>query len=401
MNNRELYDLLILYPPYWNKNGDLISQVELTAEVHSFWKERGELVICKVNLVGERKFRDHTMVTEAMYGKKTLQLFWKTADNTICPIFQNIELLAGRKPVTPPSSFIIISEDGEVKLIDINDVDFVAQGKVKHYLQIAELWQSLEDNAEDSNSEILTFLYRKKMKIEPKYDVKLLSNEYGGLSRYQRILSHLSDDAHKDAKPHILQNALVSLLYHLPESKRFESLLKNFEGFTVKFDDAYHAYVVGFSFDDLRKEYEERYREYMVKINDLISSSLMKALMIPGALYLTATRTQAIQTSKGLTSGLESLVVNMGIAIAVISVFMIYWCILCNERKSLKSIGDEFESLMGRLEEKSPHAVPKIKTFKENIENRLESGKTYFWILSKCNILALVMSLSWVVLRCI
>ena len=401
MTPEELKELITLQLPVWDDKGKLVTKVDLTSEIHSFLKEKGGSSVSQVKFAGEKFFRDHTQINESMYGVKKLIIFWKTNNNEICPIFQSIEHLAKVKPVEPPKKFIIIENNGDSIFVDREKKGFKPEGKLKHYLEISELWETLKENAEDFTAKGLTFLHRKKMKLIPQYDVELLSQEYDGFSRYQRILGHLSDESHKDAKPHILQNSLISLLYNIPEQKRFEYLLQNFSCFSIKFDDAYYAYVVGFSFDDLRKEYEERYREYMVKINDLISSSLTKSLMIPGVLYLTATRTQSIQTSKGLLNGIESLIVNVGIGSAAIIVFMIYWCILCNEKRSLKSIEDEFKSLMGRLEEKSPHAVSKIKVFKDNIFDRLSSGFLYINILSKCNFLSLFMSLSWVVLRSI
>ncbi|MBF4312897.1 hypothetical protein EAY03_24340, partial [Vibrio anguillarum] len=194
--------------------------------------------------------------------------------------------------------------------------------------------------------------------------------------RFTRILKDLDSDSHKDGKTHILQNSLVGLLGHIPEKERFEYLLLNFTKFTSRFDDAYHAYVVGFSFDDLRKEHEERYREYMVKINDIVSSSLIKALMIPGALYLTATRTLAIQSSKSLANATEAGIVNVGIGIAAIAICMIYWWILCNESSSLSSIKVEYKSLMGRLRDKSADAHRAIEDYIEVLDKKITNAES-------------------------
>lgn len=401
LNFHELRDLLVELAPAWTESGDLIASVELNESTHRLLSEEYDITIDKLKIQGGRRSnmaRDPSSITPAMYGK-VVECYFKTKGNALGVIYQTIEELAKDHPVSPPDRFILFKNSDEHSYYDCEDHNLVLEGKVKHYIEISLLWSRLQENAEDYSDTSLTFLYRKKLKLRAKYNVSLLRQEYGSLNRFQRILDVLAEDAHKDAKPHILQNTLVHVLYHVAEEERFDYLLKNFEQFTTKFDDGYHAYVVGFSFDDLRKEYEERYREYMVKINDLISSSLTKALMIPGVLYLTATRTQAIQTSKGLSAGLEALIVNMGIGIAAITVFMIYWCILCNERKSLASIEDEFESLMGRLEEKSPHAVPQIAKFKSHITERLRNGRTYIWILIRCNLVALLFACAWIGLR--
>jgi hypothetical protein len=398
LNLNELFEFLKTKHARWTSSNELLVTFALDRESHDFLTQHFGKVVKKFRLDREHKLRQPTEISTKMYGKREVICHIETKNNSVSPIYQSIENLANGHPIDPPTKFIIFNADKDDLAYD-KDHNIVVEGKVKHYLEISDFWNHLRNNAEDHTPNSLTFLYRKKLKISARYDVRLLKKEYGGLSRFKRILEDLSEEAHKDAKPHILQNALLACLYEINEAERFKYLLENFDKFTKKFDDGYHAYVVGFSFDDLRKEYEERYREYMVKINDLISSSLTKALMIPGVLYLTATRTQAIVTSKGLANSYESLVVNLGIAVAAIIVFMIYWCILCNEKKSLGSIRDEFVSLMNRLEEKSPQALTAIKTFKDNIDERLISGHKTIEVLLIANIASLIASLSWVAIR--
>lgn len=400
MTPQKLCDLLIELNPRWNASGELVACVNLNQQSHDIILKADACgLIDRIKVKGDKAYRSVTEIASSMYGIKDIICVIKIGANDVVPVYRTIADLADKLPVNPPSQFVIFESKQSFTLCDQNDKSFAPKNEIKHYLEIAKFWQSLKDNSDDSTTQSITFLYRHKTRLLAKYDTSVLTNEYGGLSRYQRILEELSDESHKGAKSHILQNVLLNILYHIPENQRFEHLLNCFESFTTKFDDAYHAYVVGFSFDDLRKEYEERYREYMVKINDLISSSLMKALMIPGALYLTATRTQAIQTSKDLSHGLEATIVNFGIGVAAIFVCMIYWFILCNEKKSLTSIEDEFGSLMRRLEEKSPKANNSIKKFRDNIDNRLRLGFRAISILSVGNIIAVFASLVWVLVR--
>ncbi|AEH31912.1 hypothetical protein VAA_00006 [Vibrio anguillarum 775] len=273
-------------------------------------------------------------------------------------------------------------------------------GEIKHYLEISEIWKTLKGCCDHSGSIAeITFLYRKKLTLRSIYNPKVLKQEFDGLDRFTRILKDLDSDSHKDGKTHILQNSLVGLLGHIPEKERFEYLLLNFTKFTSRFDDAYHAYVVGFSFDDLRKEHEERYREYMVKINDIVSSSLIKALMIPGALYLTATRTLAIQSSKSLANATEAGIVNVGIGIAAIAICMIYWWILCNESSSLSSIKVEYKSLMGRLRDKSADAHRAIEDYIEVLDKKITNAESAIGMLKVINVISVLASVIWVLWR--
>jgi hypothetical protein len=401
MKPRELYQLLQALKPKWSADGiELGCSCELDGTLMETITRGVEFKFIDemVRIEKSRRVRKLDTVNESFYGK---QIFFKFSQrNNIALIFSSIDLLVQSNPVTPPSSFIIYNATERTRFYDTDDDKCNPIGEIKHYLEISEIWKGLKVwcDHQSSNAE-MTFLYRKKLTLKSNYDPKVIKNEFDGLDRFIRILKELDDDAHKDGKAHILQNTLVNVLGHIPEKDRFECLLNNFTKFTSKFDDAYQAYVVGFSFDDLRKEHEERYREYMVKVNDVVSSSLMKALMVPGALYLTATRTQALQTSKPISNAIEITIVNFGIGLAAIAICMIYWWILCNEKSSLSSIKIEYTSLMDRLQDKSPEAFKTIKDYMDVLDNKIRDAESAITMLKVINIVCVLASLSWVIFR--
>lgn len=358
------------------------------------WSKTG-LIDDLINIEGSLRSRRVSNIPQSKHSK--IATFEIITDHQNLKVYPSIETLAQERPVSPPKKFVIYNAIENYAYDESNKVEI--SGKLKHYLNITRIWNSLSKCAEDTKDRELVFLYRKKIRLIASYSTNILSCEFDGLEKFNRSLGELDEDSHKDAKKHLLQNTLVNMLNFVDEKDRFEFLLKNFTKFSIKFDDAYNAYVVGFSFDDLRKEYEERYREYMVKINDLISTSLIRSLMVPGALYLTATRTQSIYSSKSLTNALEFTLVNMGIGVASTLVCMIFWFILCNEKKSITSIELEFTSLMERLENKSPEALETIKEFRDNIKDRLALAKSAINLLCVGNIIAGILSVLWVLIR--
>ncbi|MEZ9684847.1 hypothetical protein AB4453_21035 [Vibrio atlanticus] len=401
MSPRELYQFIQQLSPIWNADesklqatavldGALLTALTKGVENHFV----GEMV----TISGNRKVRKLETVNEAQFGK--VITFEFNLRGEVAPLFSSIEQLVKANPVTPPSSFIIYHSQDRNSFYDSTDDACIPTGEIKHYLEIAEIWKILRGCCDHKGSIAeITFLYRKKLTLKSTYNSGVLNLEFDGLDRFTRILKDLDSDAHKDGKAHILQNSLFGLLGHIPEKERFEFLLLNFTKFTSRFDEAYHAYVVGFSFDDLRKEHEERYREYMVKINDIVSSSLIKALMIPGALYLTATRTQAIQTSKTIAYGVEATIVNIGIGVAAIAICIIYWWILSNEESSLTSIKLEYSSLMGRLKDKSIDAYQAIEQYVITLDTKITSAESAIRMLKYINILSGLASVMWVLCR--
>ncbi|MBF4366121.1 hypothetical protein EAY40_28610, partial [Vibrio anguillarum] len=117
---------------------------------------------------------------------------------------------------------------------------------------------------------------------------------------------------------------------------------------------------------------------------------LIKALMIPGALYLTATRTLAIQSSKSLANATEAGIVNVGIGIAAIAICMIYWWILCNESSSLSSIKVEYKSLMGRLRDKSADAHRAIEDYIEVLDKKITNAESAIGMLKVINVISVL-----------
>ncbi|EPM7821232.1 TPA: hypothetical protein ACPJ0R_001583 [Vibrio diabolicus] len=401
MTTREFHQLIQQLQPVWNEDksklqASAVLDETLLSAITQGVEER--FIHEMVTISGSRRVRKLETVNEAQFGKDISFEF--NFRGEAAPVFSSIEKLVQANPVIPPSSFIIYQSADSNSFYDSTDGGCNPTGEIKHYLEIAEIWKILRECCDHTGSVAdITFLYRKKLTLKSTYNPDVLKLEFDGLERFTRILKDLDSDAHKDGKAHILQNSLFGLLGHISEKERFEYLLLNFTKFTSRFDEAYHAYVVGFSFDELRKEHEERYREYMVKINDIVSSSLIKALMIPGALYLTATRTQSIQTSKTITHGLEATIVNTGIGLAAISICMIYWWILTNEESSLASIKLEYISLMGRLKDKSTDAYHAIEQYVTTLNTKITCAENAIRMLKHINILSVIASLGWVIIR--
>jgi hypothetical protein len=307
--------------------------------------------------------------------------------------YQNYDELVSRHPVEPPPSFLLTSEPEGFVYFPCN----TPTGKLKHYFEVHDIWNYLLKKSDDHNSKSIMFLYRQKLEIFNKYCADDLTNGFDGLAKFISLID--SDEKHDLEKGHILQNTLITMLSNIDRSERFTYFLKNFSMFSLRFDEAYQAYVVGFSFDELREEYEEKYRDYMVKINDLISSSLTKSLAIPATIFLTSTRTQAIVSAKGKTPIDELIAANFGIALVAVIVSIVICLMIFTELHSLKSIRAEYNSLMSRLEDKSAEAYSTIQTFREHLSVRLVYARHILIMLIFLAIANGLGSVYWVISR--
>ncbi len=390
-------EALKLLKPYWRENENIL-ETNFTLNLDLLKKLKKYSANSLMNdllvpLTGRNKRRvDINTLDEKHFGKQFKAEF--ILDGEI-KFYQNYDQLVIHHPVEPPSSFLLTSEPEGIVHFPCKSLT----GKLKHYFEVRDIWEYLLKKADDNKTGSITFLYRQKLEIFNKYRADDLNNGFDGLAKFIRLIDN--DEKHDLEKGHILQNTLITMLSSIDAKERFTYLLKNFSKFSLRFDEAYQAYVVGFSFDELREEYEEKYRDYMVKINDLISSSLTKSLAIPATIFLTSTRTQSIVSAKSGTSPDEVIAANVGIGLVAIIVSIVVCLMTLTEMHSLKSIKAEYNSLMSRLEDKSIEAYSTIQIFRKHLTSRLSYARYIFIALILLAIMNGLGSLYWVSSRTI
>jgi hypothetical protein len=152
------------------------------------------------------------------------------------------------------------------------------RNEILRYNQIKKIWELLSSCSDYQNGRELIFLFKQKISFSLIYSIDDLGFEFDGFARLEKIFS---DELHVDAKRHIMQNTLYSFLWRTPKDDAFRKLLLDFTLFTLAFEENYRSFSVGFSFDKIRKEYTERFREYISKLNGIMYDTLTRALAIP------------------------------------------------------------------------------------------------------------------------
>ncbi|MDU5685437.1 MAG: hypothetical protein E6017_07500 [Kluyvera cryocrescens] len=176
-----------------------------------------------------------------------------------------------------PSRFIIVQLGVNGNKCTICP-DQYNRNEILRYFQVRNIWALLSQHADHVNGRELIFLYKQKISITLEYTIDDLGFEFDGLARLEKVFY---DNLHPEAKNNILQNTLYSFLWRVPKANAFKKLLSDFSLFTLSFEENYRAFSVGFSFDKIRKEYTERFREYLSKLNGIMYDTLTRALAIP------------------------------------------------------------------------------------------------------------------------
>lgn len=255
-----------------------------------------------------------------------------------------------------PERFMIVSlslNGGQCTLCP----DEYNRNEILRYNQIPLIWRFLSSYADDIRGRELIFLYKGKISIDFEYDFESLSHEFDGLAKLEKIFS---DRLHEDEKKNILKNTLHSFLWREKSSDRFKKILREFTLFSLNFEENYRAFSVGFSFDKIRKEYTERFRDYLSKLNSILYDTLTRSLSIPVSSII------SFVAMKNNDGGSAVLINCAAIVLMLFTSISVYYLvsfqsnmvrITQEEYKSLfKAIRSELEELeLSELSEKEKH----------------------------------------------
>lgn len=260
-----------------------------------------------------------------------------------------------------PDNFLILS-DHVIYAGESNS------SKVNHYLDVCKIIRLLiskADHVQNFTSTIVEeviFLHKGKLHMPVVYDKRVLEEKLDGFSIVNALFN---DDSHTEQKTSILKEVIYGLLLNIPKSERLRYLLCNFGEFSRRLNENYQLFVSEFSFDDVRKEYEEKKREYFIKLNDVFSSVQTQMLGIPISIAISSVRMTAVLDKVSFFGDLL-----LSISIIIYSVMMFVF--IKNQKHSLKAIKNDYESQMARLKHHYADQYEKIIDIKNDLDSRYQ-----------------------------
>lgn len=273
-----------------------------------------------------------------------------------------------------PENFLIINENVIYPCENIS-------GRLKHYLDVNSLIKLISEYADHSINltdkiiEELVFLHKTRLEIPIIFTSESLGEGLDGISVFSALFE---DNAHNDQKTSILKEVLYSLLSNIPKLERLEYLFIHFGEFSKRFTENYHLFVSEFSFDEVRKEYEESKRDYFIKLNDIFSSVQTKMLGIPISLALASFKMSAIVDD-------VSFWTNFLLVISIVIYTSMMIMLIKNQKHSLESIKSEYSSQMTRLKHQYADQYEQIKSIQTDLDGRYDFQKSclnWFYVMS-------------------
>lgn len=286
-----------------------------------------------------------------------------------------------------PVNFLILSE----RVVYPNESPC---GKIKHYKEICEFLNVLISNSDHKESltvEIIKeiiYLHKSRIEIPLLYEESCLGEGLDGISV---VLSMFNDSSHIDQKNSILKEVLYSLLINVKKSERLEYLLLNFGEFSKRINENYQLFVSEFSFDDVRKEYEEKKRDYFSQLNDVFSSVQVKMLGIPISLALASLKMSAIVDDVTFWT-------NFFLALSIIIYSMMMFMLITNQKHTLSALKNEYEGQMARLKHQYSDQYDEIIGILSELNTRYDYQKTclnWFYVMTAALFLLVMSLFTW------
>lgn len=153
----------------------------------------------------------------------------------------------------------------------------------------------------------------------------------------------LSQDIHKEAKTSLVKEALVRFLKNINEKDRFNYLISHFNGFSTELLVSYEQFLKNYTFDKVRKEYQEKKTDYIARINKVFDDIATKTLAVPAGLWFAMNQIGDAQ-SGSLQAAKNIATVFIAILLVTLVLFNIF-----GQFSVLKAIKKEYKDLFKRI----------------------------------------------------
>jgi len=252
------------------------------------------------------------------------------------------KLLEYNQNLTKPPKLIYLLNTNEIIDEDSNDP------KYNTLHQIAWVLEQLKENADYPTGSDYVFLHHQKVEIPLSCDESILGHSIETLS----LKLILEDEHHKSAKKSLFKSVICEMLGETKKELRFKKLISEFDVFTTRFALAFHSYVTDYSFDKIRKEFEEKRTEYIQKVNNAFQDIASKLIVMPAPLWLALSQAASIHLPNGLNY--IQLYKNITILVLTVAVSILLGIMIWGQFKVLNSIKVEYENLFTRLQSEFP-----------------------------------------------
>ncbi|MFT6347545.1 MAG: hypothetical protein ACJAYB_000533 [Psychromonas sp.] len=270
------------------------------------------------------------------------------------------DLLAYPTYLLSPVTAVYLSKRNEIVSLDKPNQSFQA------YLAISRICDLIDKVSHTKIADDYIILCGQPLKINFKLNEDALSSDINT----QFLDELLERDQHKEAMYSLIRESLYSFLSGLDKNTRFQHLLTHFNAFASKLLVSYEQFVRNYSFDKVRREYQEKTTEYIGKINKTYDDVAAKTLSIPLGVWFAVSQIQTGDIDS--FEFLKNIVYCFMILFLVIVVCFSLW----GQFSLLGSTKNEYKELFTRLKSELDNDQEKEL---DTLEKKLDNRNTIVW----------------------
>ncbi|NVO74242.1 hypothetical protein [Photobacterium damselae] len=160
---------------------------------------------------------------------------------------------------------------------------------------------------------------------------------------FNEIIKKFENDKHRSDKVHMLRASLYTILNKCNESKRLTHIINKSSNFLKLFEQNYDLFMTEFCFNTEKDKIFEAKREFITKLNQLLSGIQAKILAIPLSLVLVLGQMKTKPEDNPFL--INSLIISSSVIFTVTMLFLLF-----SQLSAVSAIKQEVKSKKSRFE---------------------------------------------------
>lgn len=233
--------------------------------------------------------------------------------------------------------------------------------KYKSYLAIGELYKFLKFLSEVSNADKDSIFYNRSYKFK----IKACEDDLNHLIDTKSLEKFKHQDMHREAILNLMCKEVTAFVKDQIEEFRFSYLIRNMNPLITNINHSYQSYAEDYTFDKVRKEYNEKKTEYIKKLNDTFDSVATKMFAIPAGIWFATAQMKVIgEPSNYLFT--KNFIVLMTVLCMVLIMILNIW----GQRSTVTQMNSEYTKVFEALEAKFEEEKTQIQEVKLEVDKR-------------------------------
>ncbi|AQZ80897.1 hypothetical protein BUM88_04330 [Acinetobacter calcoaceticus] len=229
-----------------------------------------------------------------------------------------------------------------------------------NYLKVSKVYEFINFLSVNTKSDSGTIFFNRSYK----FNFILKENDLKESLDIQTLDTLMNKDMHREAIIHLMCKEVTVFIKDIDEKDRFSHIINHLNPLITNILHSYQSFVDDYSFDKVRKEYNEKKTEYTKKINDTFDSIATKMLAIPAGIWFA---TAQIKNNAELTFDFTR---NFVVLMTVLCMVIVLILNILGQYSTLKELQNEYSSVFKNLKTKFADETTEISDIEKDLDKK-------------------------------